>query len=165
MIFVALGSNLPHPNYGDSPEVLQAALNTMPAFGIEPVKVSPFYRSAPWPANGDPDYVNAVAQVRVTEASPEELLLRLHAVEAKFGRIRTARNAARVLDLDLLAYHQERRSGAFTLPHPRLSERAFVLKPLQDIAPDWRHPVSGERLAVLLSRIDERQRVTRIAAT
>ena len=108
--------------------------------------------------------MNAVAQVRVTEVSPEDLLLRLHAIEAGFGRIRTARNAARVLDLDLLAYHQERRSGTFTLPHPRLSERAFVLTPLKDIAPDWRHPVSGERLAALLSKVDKRQTVTRIAA-
>jgi len=98
--------------------------------------------------------VNGVIEV-TTEYDPKDLLLVLHAVEADFGRRRGAANAARVLDLDLLAYSNEV-SGPDSnvkLPHPRMHRRAFVLRPLIELAPHWNHPVVGLSALELLTRI------------
>ena len=87
--------------------------------------------------------------------TPADLLVCLHAVEVRFGRVRRAVNAARVLDLDLLAYGSQVSAPGESpiLPHPRLAERAFVLLPLAELAPDWRHPVSGLSVAELAARL------------
>ena len=88
--------------------------------------------------------------------SPADLLAKLHEIEAGFGRVRHRANDARVLDLDLLAYHDRASAPGESpiLPHPRLAERAFVVLPLAEVAPDWRHPVSGLSAAELASRLD-----------
>ena len=120
--------------------------------GVTVSRVSPWYRSAPVPASDQPWYVNAVAEVR-TPLAPAPLLAFLHKVEREFGRVRGVANAARVLDLDLLAYGDaiaDGRDGGPVLPHPRLHERAFVLVPLVDLAPGWRHPMLGKTAAELL---------------
>ena len=104
------------------------------------------------PASDQPWFVNGVAEV-ATRLDPAALLVLLHAVEREFGRTRGVANAARVLDLDLLAYGAtvaDGRNGGPILPHPRLHERAFVLVPLVDLAPDWRHPVLGKTATELL---------------
>lgn len=118
-------------------------------------RISSLYETPAWPDDADPSFINAAAQIE-TGLAPEALLAALHAIEAGFGRRRTARNAPRTLDLDLIAYHQERRRGAgdgLALPHPRLAERAFVLAPLAEIAPSWRSPVTGESAAAMLDRL------------
>src|SRR3546814_15500484 len=96
------------------------------------------------PESDQPWFVNGVASLR-TDLSPWELLAVLHEVEAEHERVRSVPNASRTLDLDLLAYDDRVVDGAggLMLPHPRLSERAFVLQPLAELAPDWRHPLSG----------------------
>jgi 2-amino-4-hydroxy-6-hydroxymethyldihydropteridine diphosphokinase len=109
--------------------------------------VSPWYRSAPVGAAGaQPDYVNAVAALR-TSLVPHALLAQLQAIERRQGRRRdagVARNAARTLDLDLLLYGRRRlRTAALTLPHPRMHERAFVLRPQRDLAPVTTIPGRG----------------------
>ncbi len=84
------------------------------------------------------------------------MLKELHAVEAEFGRVRGERNAARLIDLDLLDHRGEiafEAPGRATLPHPRLAERAFVLRPLADLAPDWHHPVTGKAVQALLAAL------------
>ena len=114
--------------------------------GVRTLRVSAWYRTAPVPASDQPWYVNAVAEV-ASGLPADALLAELHAVEAEFGRRRTVPNAARPIDLDLLDYHGEIAAGGpgrATLPHPRMTGRAFVLRPLADVAPDWRHPVTGQ---------------------
>jgi 2-amino-4-hydroxy-6-hydroxymethyldihydropteridine diphosphokinase len=134
---------------------LRAALDELQARGVGIARTSPWYRSAPVPASDQPWYVNAVAEVK-TALSADRLLAELHAVEGVFGRVRSVPNAARLIDLDLLDYHGEIAPGGpgkATLPHPRMASRAFVLRPLADLAPGWRHPVTGDAIAALLDSI------------
>jgi len=132
---VGLGSNLAHPRRQLARAI--AAMRRLPRTRV--VAVSPNYVTAPVDVDGpQPDYVNAVALLR-TSLPPRALLARLLALERRQGRRRGAevpRNAARTLDLDLLLYGARRmRTRALTLPHPRMHERAFVLRPLLDLDP------------------------------
>ena len=156
MILIAAGSNLPFCHL-DSQQVVLTAFFALGRVA-ELRQTSPFYLSPAWPDPIDPPFVNAVAVV-ATDLAPEALLAALHAIEAGFGRRRGKKNAPRTLDLDLIAYDDERRGGAgggLILPHPRLAEREFVLAPLCDIAPDWRSPATGETAAAMLARLPDR---------
>jgi 2-amino-4-hydroxy-6-hydroxymethyldihydropteridine diphosphokinase len=102
------------------------------------------------PASDQPDFINAVVIVE-SPFEPAALLALLHRVEASFGRIRAVRNEARVLDLDLLAWNDRVSAADPSLPHPRLHERAFVLLPLRDVAPAWRHPISGKSVSEMIA--------------
>jgi 2-amino-4-hydroxy-6-hydroxymethyldihydropteridine diphosphokinase len=139
--YVALGANL-----GDAAQTLRDALETLGhTAGIRLVTASALYRTAPIDSSG-PDYVNAVAEVATTLTAPA-LLAALQAIEAAAGRERPYRNAPRTLDLDLLLYGSARiDSTDLTVPHPRMWERAFVLVPLKEIAPEQ---VSGAALGVV----------------
>lgn len=156
MILVALGANLPTARHGTPAEGLDAALPVLAENGIRPVARSRWYRSAPIPPAHGPWFVNGVVRVEST-LSPVPLMARLLAVEAAFGRRRSIAGADRPLDLDLLDYHgqvvrheADDDGPALILPHPRLGERAFVLAPLVEVAPEWRHPVTGASAASLL---------------
>jgi 2-amino-4-hydroxy-6-hydroxymethyldihydropteridine diphosphokinase len=144
---IALGGNL-SGQYNSVTDGLLAAIERMPALGLYPVKVSRWWRSAAWPDPSDPPFVNGVALVE-TALSPSETLAALHRLEAAFGRVRTSANAPRTLDLDLIAHGRALLDGALVLPHPRAADRYFVMGPLAEIAPDWRHPVTGERADAL----------------
>ena len=154
-ILIGIGGNLPSPALGPPQSVLQAAVAALADAGVSPLRRSAWYRSCPEPPSDQPPFVNGVLQV-ASPLPPDELLALLHTVEAGFGRVRAERNAARVLDLDLLAYGRRvtvpGAPGAI-LPHPRLHQRAFVLVPLVELAPDWRHPVSGLPAAMLLAML------------
>ena len=150
--FVGLGANL-----GDAQGALDAALQGLARLpDTTLVRTSRFYRSAPVDAGG-PDYLNAVAQLETRLTAPE-LLVQLQALERAAGRERPYRNAPRTLDLDLLLYGDARiASAALTVPHPRWRERAFVLLPLRELAPervDARDlaAVAGQRIAPLPPR-------------
>jgi 2-amino-4-hydroxy-6-hydroxymethyldihydropteridine diphosphokinase len=148
MIIVALGSNL-KGEWASSIAVLEAAKTRLTDAGLKILEWSSYWRSTAWPDATQPDYINAVALVE-TRLGPEALLAALHAIEAEFGRVRTAANAPRVLDLDLIAYGRiVRTHAAPLLPHPRAAERRFVMGPLAEIAPAWRHPVNDERADAL----------------
>jgi 2-amino-4-hydroxy-6-hydroxymethyldihydropteridine diphosphokinase len=162
MIFVGLGANLPSPMLGPPRPVLEAALAALPAQGITVAARSRWYESAPVPVSDQPWYVNGVARVE-TDLAPAALLAVLHEIERQFGRVRRTVNEARILDLDLLAYDGLVEAGPPVLPHPRLHERAFVLLPLRDVAPDWRHPVTGATVEDLLRHMPPGQ-VTRLVA-
>jgi len=163
-IFIGLGANLPHDRYGSPRKTLEAALIELGHHGVQVVRVSPWYRTAPVPASDQPWYVNAVAEV-ASGLSADALLEELHAVEAGFGRARTVLNAARWVDLDLLDFRGEVAAGGpgrATLPHPRLSGRAFVLLPLADLAPDWRHPVTSTPIRELVGALPADQTAERM---
>jgi 2-amino-4-hydroxy-6-hydroxymethyldihydropteridine diphosphokinase len=160
MILIAMGANLPSVA-GLPQQTLEAALAALAEAGVVLERRSAWYRSAPLPAGDQPWYVNGVISV-ATRLAPVELLDLLHRVEAGFGRARRQRNEPRVLDLDLLDYNGELRQETPVLPHPRLHERAFVLLPLADIAPDWRHPASGASLATLIAALPPGQLVERL---
>lgn len=145
---VALGSNLAggHPT---SEALLEAALARLPAVGLEVLARSGWWRSAAWPDPVGPEYRNGVALVR-PRSGPEATLAALQDLEAAFDRRRVERNAPRTLDLDLIAYGREIRAGPnLVLPHPRAHERLFVMGPLAQIAPAWKHPTLGRTAAEL----------------
>lgn len=161
MIFIGLGSNLPLSNQSAGAQVLHQALEHMDAAGLKVRAVSQFYRSEPVPVSDQDWYVNAVAQIE-TNLEPAQVLAHLHDIEAAFERVRTVRNAARTLDLDLLAYGQKVQpveGPAPHIPHPRMTDRAFVLLPLRDLAPDWCHPVTGASLEDLIAALPADQRI------
>jgi 2-amino-4-hydroxy-6-hydroxymethyldihydropteridine diphosphokinase len=163
MILLGLGANLPSASHGRPEATLAAALAALAAEGVTVERLSPWYRSAPVPAVDDqPWYVNGVAVV-TTQLGPAGLLLLLHRVEQRFGRVRRERNEPRVLDLDLLDYDGlVQPDGTAVLPHPRLHERAFVLLPLRDVAPDWRHPARGSGVDELIAALPPGQQVERL---
>lgn len=155
MILVALGASLPAPD-GTAPRATCAAaaalLDALP--GLRVISLSRWWESAPVPPMpGAPWFVNGVARLE-GDMAPDALLDALQAIEARFGRQRPFPNAPRTLDLDLLDHGGAIRDGArLTLPHPRMTDRAFVLRPLAEVAPAWVHPVTGEGLASLLAAL------------
>ena len=145
------------------------------------VRCSSLWRSPAWPDGAGPDYVNAVVAVGAGDLPPERILATLHAMEARAGRRRGRRWASRPLDLDLLAMGDAVVPDAATqtlwreavpdpaaappappdrliLPHPRLEERAFVLLPLSEVAPGWRHPLTGRSVAEALAALPPEER-------
>jgi 2-amino-4-hydroxy-6-hydroxymethyldihydropteridine diphosphokinase len=140
--FIGLGSNLAHPRR----QVANALARLARVAGVRVLAVSPNYVTEPIGGGAQPDYVNAVALID-TRLSPGALLARLQRIERQQQRRRdaaTPRNAPRTLDLDLLLYGARRlRSPRLTVPHPRMHERAFVLKPLTDLAPTATIPGRG----------------------
>jgi 2-amino-4-hydroxy-6-hydroxymethyldihydropteridine diphosphokinase len=150
LILVAIGSNLPSPEFGPPLAVCEAALAQLSSRGLRIVRRSRWFESAPIPVSDQPWFVNGVVVVE-TSLAPGDLLALLHETERRFGRERREVNAARILDLDLIAYGDLVRTDAPPLlPHPRLHERAFVLLPLADVAADWRHPVDGRTLSDMI---------------
>ena len=165
MIFIALGTNLPLANQKKGADLLKDALGVMAQRGLEIVKVSRFYKSEPVPISDQDWFVNAVAQVH-TSLEPARVLEILHEIEIVFGRVRNLRNAARTLDLDLLVYHDRVRPETGPpphVPHPRMHNRAFVLRPLAELAPNWCHPVTGASLSALISALPANQRLDPLA--
>ena len=159
MILIALGANLPS-QHGAPPETLAAAVSALTAQNINIVNASRIWLTAPIPASDQPWYHNQVVQVE-TGQTPFALLETLQRIENDFGRVKTVRNAPRVLDLDLIAYHDEILDRPeLIVPHPRLHQRAFVLLPLQEIAPDWAHPVTGQPLSALIAALPNGQEAT-----
>lgn len=153
MILIGFGSNQTFNALPPS-KIIEGALRALNEI-VNIVAVSRFYTSPAWPDPKDPEFVNAVGEIE-TALSPEALLGALHALEAGFGRRRSARNAPRTLDIDLLAYGDRVSGpGALELPHPRMARRGFVLAPLCDIAPEWRSPLTGETAAAALARLDK----------
>jgi 2-amino-4-hydroxy-6-hydroxymethyldihydropteridine diphosphokinase len=157
-VLLGLGANLPSPKHGSPVETLEAALVALSGRGLSICARSRWWESAPVPLSDQPWYVNGVAEIDQA-AGPEALLALLHEIEGTFGRVRSTPNAPRVLDLDLLAYGDLVRPGPTPplLPHPRMAVRGFVLHPLAEIRPDWRHPVTGQSVGEMTARLSPDQ--------
>jgi 2-amino-4-hydroxy-6-hydroxymethyldihydropteridine diphosphokinase len=157
--YVAIGANL-----GDPVATVHAAIEALHGIaGTRLLAASPLYRTAPVGLRAQPDFINAVVAMAVDVAvlPAPTFIARLFAIEAAFGRERSVRNAPRTLDLDLLLFGAEQHATPeLTLPHPRMTERAFVLAPLADIAPDLAVPGRGQ-VADLLAAVAG-QRVERL---
>lgn len=149
---IALGGNLPWKDI--APEALiPKVLDTLDGPDISVTARSSLWRTPAWPDPSEPPYVNAAARIE-TELPPGVLLDRLHGLEGEFGRERGARNRSRTLDLDIIDYGGRVVStDLLSLPHPRAVARAFVLLPLQEVAPDWRDPVSGQGIGALIGAL------------
>jgi 2-amino-4-hydroxy-6-hydroxymethyldihydropteridine diphosphokinase len=146
--FLALGSNL-----GDRAANLQTAIARLsPAVTV--LACSPIYETAPWGFTDQPAFLNQVVQ-GTTTLSPLELLHQIKSIETQLGRVPTVRYGPRTIDLDILFYeNQVFDTPQLTIPHPRLHERAFVLVPLADLAPNWVHPVFDQTIAALLQKVE-----------
>ena len=151
-VFIALGSNLENP----VSQIQQAfeELKQLPDTHL--INQSSLYKSAPVGRLDQPDFINAVALIE-TQLAPHDLLNALLTIEHNHGRVRESLNAPRTLDLDMLLYDDlECHDEKLTLPHPRMLQRAFVLKPLMEIAPDCYIPGHG-RIAQLLAACNEQK--------
>ncbi|MBW6416552.1 2-amino-4-hydroxy-6-hydroxymethyldihydropteridine diphosphokinase [Celeribacter sp. PS-C1] len=168
--WIAFGANLPSET-GTPLETLKEALRALRVKGVEVAALSQIYETPCFPAGAGPDYINFAAEVSY-DGPPEALLLVLHEVEARLGRVRKTRWAGRPIDLDLMAYEDVVRPDEATLrqwielplteqtvrapdrlilPHPRIQDRAFMLIPFADLAPEWRHPLLDKTIAEMLA--------------
>jgi 2-amino-4-hydroxy-6-hydroxymethyldihydropteridine diphosphokinase len=158
MILIALGANLPS-RYGTPAQTLRMAVEELHARGVEVVQRSKIWLTAPVPFDADqPWYHNSVIEVK-TDLLPHDLLDLMLNIEEKFGRVRSVKNAPRLLDLDLIAYHNEiiKDKERLIVPHPRCHERLFVLKPLSDISNVWTHPVLGQNVTEMIQNLPDGQ--------
>ena len=160
-VFLGIGANLAPEGFASVRAGCEAAIEQLAASGFADLESSPWYETAPVPVSNQPWYMNAVITA-TTSMPPDVTLAAIHAVEADFGRVRGVRNAARVLDIDLLDYGgMVLQSDAITLPHPRMHQRAFVLLPLRDLAPDWVHPVLQQEVGPLIAALPPDQEIFR----
>ncbi len=149
--YLGIGANLVPDGYDNLLEALEAAIAQLDK--VAPIiRRSGWYRTAPVPVSDQPDFLNAVLGV-ATNNSPHELLREVNKIEVTFGRVRSVRNAARVLDIDILFFGRQVIADAqLQIPHPRLHERAFVLRPLLEIAPNFCHPLNGLAIDTLYQK-------------
>jgi 2-amino-4-hydroxy-6-hydroxymethyldihydropteridine diphosphokinase len=161
MIYLGIGSNLPSEAFGTPVMNCRAAIERLAGAGLAASVQSPYYETAPVPVSDQPWYVNCVVGIAETRLTPREALAACLAVEKALGRVRTVRNAARIADIDLIAWHDRviDEPPDLIVPHPRMTGRAFVLRPMADIAPDWRHPVTGASIADLIAKLPPDQQI------
>ncbi len=152
MVLISLGANLP-TLFGALATCRSAAMALDGIAGLQLAALSPWYETEAVPPSGQPPYINGVARL-TGQADPAALLRALQAMELKHGRQRSVPNAARTLDLDIIAMGSLVRTMPDpVLPHPRMHQRAFVLRPLLDVSPDWQHPLLGCSARTLLSHL------------
>ncbi|MBL4751416.1 MAG: 2-amino-4-hydroxy-6-hydroxymethyldihydropteridine diphosphokinase [Amylibacter sp.] len=173
---MALGTN-ENKHFDQTHEVIKASYDLLQDKYLKILKASPFYKTPAFPAGSGPDYVNSVIKAE-TALCPKELMTVLHDIENQLGRVRQKRWGARVIDIDLLDYqgqilpsrkiYQKWRDmplelqkttwpDDLILPHPRIQDRGFVLVPLRAVAPDWRHPVTSEKIDTFIAQIDSNE--------
>ena len=150
--YLSLGSNL-----GDREASLQEAVDRLHSLGTKVKRVSPVYETAPRDMITQPAFLNAVVEIE-TQLFPMQLLSLVMRIEREMGRKRIVAKGPRLIDVDVIAY------GAFTvstpqlqIPHPRMHERRFVLEPLAELAPEWRHPASRQTVREMLAQVRDQQ--------
>jgi 2-amino-4-hydroxy-6-hydroxymethyldihydropteridine diphosphokinase len=166
LIVIGIGANLPSAELGSPRATCEAALVALEQAGVVILRRSNWYKSAPVPASSQPWFINGVIAVE-TILAPAPLMSLLVTIEDRFGRTRKQKNAARTLDLDLIAYGQQIMGwegddpDALTVPHRAMNERGFVLLPLQEIDSEWHHPVLKLSLQEMIAALDPDQKTIR----
>ncbi len=161
-VILGLGSNLPG-RWGTRRKTLERAVGALEGFGVETVAASRLYESAALGSGRQPPFLNSVLVIR-TDMTPAELVRAIKSIERAAGRKQRRRWAARTLDIDILDYKgrilnwknggRTASGSGLILPHPEMDSRVFVLKPLIEVAPNWRHPVFDRKASQLLALLD-----------
>ena len=158
MIFLGLGSNLPS-KYGDRFANINLVISCLDGYGIKVIKKSSFYETPSYPNNENPKFINAIILVETT-LPPVDLMSVLIFIEKKLERKRGKKNDPRTCDIDIIDYNSEILNLRYnnlelTVPHKELTSRNFILFPLQEISPTWKHPKTKEIVSVLLQKLSE----------
>ena len=152
MILVAIGSNLNSKLFGSPEQNCYAAIDMLRKY-FEVTESSSFYKTEPIPKSEQPWFVNCIVNIK-SKISPSRILDTLLEIELQFGRKRSKKNEARVIDLDLIAYNSLIvKSLKLTLPHPRMHLRKFVIQPICDINKNWIHPISKKKAFEILKEL------------
>ena len=159
--FIAMGANLKSDLNLTLKENLEIALNMFPDYDLNILKVSNWYKTQPIPISDQPWFINSVIKIS-TSKSPKELLKSLQIIEKLFGRKRKILNGPRTLDLDIIDYNGLIENNDPILPHPRMHIRKFVLTPLQDIEPNWVHPIMKKKIEFLIKKQKDDQKIIKI---
>ena len=173
-VILGLGGNI-SSQVGGAPDTIARATADLATAGVGVIAKSKLYETPCFPAGAGPDFLNA-ALLCSTILDPKAFLSLIHSTEKKYGRKRTARWAERTLDIDILAIddcvlpdaatfqewqnlspdlQKSKTPDQLIVPHPRLQDRAFVLVPMADVAPDWHHPILGESVSKMLRQLPE----------
>ena len=158
MIFLALGSNL-SSSFGDRFTNISLAISHLKEYGIQIINKSNFYETCSYPNKKDPKFINIVISVR-THLSPVDLMAVLLFIEEKLERKRDKKNNPRTCDIDIIDYNNQvldfkYKNLNLTVPHKKLIFRNFVLLPLQEISPEWKHPITNENISALIYKLSE----------
>ncbi|MEE2705199.1 MAG: 2-amino-4-hydroxy-6-hydroxymethyldihydropteridine diphosphokinase [Pseudomonadota bacterium] len=158
MIIIAFGANL-NSHVGSPMVTIKSAISALQSRGIIFVKYSRFFETTPVPPSNNRNYINSVAIIE-TQMNPYELLNACHEVELMYGRERSYKNSPRTIDIDILAYNNiVIKNRKIQIPHPRLHEREFVMIPLGEIAPNWKHPFLNISISELISNLETNNKV------
>jgi 2-amino-4-hydroxy-6-hydroxymethyldihydropteridine diphosphokinase len=158
MIILGLGSNL-SSKYGDRFKNIELALSLLESNNIKIVKKSSFYESLSYPNKNNPKFINMVVLVQ-THLKPLDLMTLILSIEKKLERLRKKKNDPRTCDIDIIDYNSEIveftfRDTNFLSPHISLSNRNFVLYPIKEILPTWKHPATNESIDILISKLPD----------
>ena len=161
MIILGLGSNLPS-RFGDRFENLNLAISYLEKYGIKISKKSSYYETPSYPNKKDPKFINIIVSTEIY-SSPRDLVSVLIFIEKKLGRVRNKKNDPRTCDIDIIDYNNKiidftYENLNFTAPHKKLAHRSFVLFPLQEILPYWKHPKTKETVSTLIQRLPDQDR-------
>ena len=158
MIFLALGSNLTS-SFGDRFENINLAISYLEGYKIQIIKKSNFYETHSYPNKENPKFINIVISIK-THLSPMDLMSVLFFIEEKLERKRNKKNDPRTCDIDIIDYNSQvldfkYKNLNLTVPHKNLIFRTFVLMPLKEISPEWKHPITKENIRTIIDKLSE----------
>ena len=153
MIYIAIGSNL-KSRFGDKFLNIKKTISLLKKKKIIFLKISNFYKTPSYPNKKFPDFINVVAKIKF-RGTPHKLLDTALKIEKFMGRIRSFKNNPRTCDIDIIDFDSKKiNTKKLILPHPRLSQRNFVLFPLKEINKNWTHPINNQKIDFLIKKMN-----------